>query len=148
MIDGVVSERKIPWEEVVNVPKIVSGSKLVSDISQIDWEQRVDIGGNSTKLSSDEALDTLSLPQEVRDLVRLYRRDIDAIDGTLFMLPSTKADKKKHITEGLQYGIAKYLISKDKLPSDYFDQKLRGYIGESGNFVDLTQTPSLQLDPA
>jgi len=139
--------KKTPLEEVIDIPRSIVGTTTASDLSQVDWEQTIQIDGKKVKLSSKNALKSLDIDPKILRLVEMYRGDIDAINGTIFMLPSTRADKRKHITEALQYGIAEVLIEKGQLPEDYFELKLRGIIEPGNHAIDISKNEIKQLDP-
>ncbi|MFZ2522503.1 MAG: hypothetical protein WAX44_03280 [Minisyncoccia bacterium] len=138
--------KKTPLEEVIDIPKVIISKDIISDLSLVDWTQKIEVKGKEVELSSKESLEVLDLPSEIKNFVEMYRGDIDAINGTIFMLPSTKADKKKHITEALQYSIAKNLIEKGQLPANYFELKIKGLVQSTDHIINIEKDSGKQLN--
>lgn len=138
--------QKLAVEEVIDVPKVLIGETLTEDLSQVNWEQKVSLGGKEVKLSSEEVLTALDIDSEIAKYIRLYRGDVEAIDSSKSSSLEAKADKKKHVTEALEYSIAKVLIQKGNLPEDYFKLKLQDLIVPEENLIDTTKVQVRQLD--
>ena len=129
-----------PLENVVQIPVVTIDSQVFSDISRIDWDQKVSINGKSVSLSSDEALSPLAVPYDIKVLVKTFRDDKTSIDRTIFMWPWTKTEKKSGLNEGLQFSIAKKLIDRGQLPENYLDLDAQGLVEPGNNVIDVSSS--------
>ncbi len=114
-----LAAQKIPLEQVVAIPRDVIAGMSVPNLSRVDWNQPVLVGGKQMALSSKEGLATVDVPPAIRKLVEGYRGDLDA---------AKNAEVKKHITQALEYDIAEYLIDKGELPKEYHTLKTHGAV--------------------
>ncbi|MEO8637833.1 MAG: prenyltransferase/squalene oxidase repeat-containing protein [Candidatus Taylorbacteria bacterium] len=119
---------------LIHIPEVTIGAEVYGDISRINWDEKVIINGESVALNSDEALNVLDIPLDIKELVKQYRSDKSSIDGTFFMWPSTKTEKKGLMDDGLQFSIAKKLVEEGQLPANYFDLVAQGFV-QLGNTV-------------
>lgn len=139
--------QRIPIESMIEIPKVDTGSGIIPDLSRVDWEQKVNIGGKNIALNSDEALNVLAVSSDIKELVKAYRSDRSSVDRTIFMWPSTKTAKKAEMNEGLRFSIAKNLVEKGQLPNDYLDLDAQGRI-ERANEISMQNMQSLDVSKA
>ncbi len=128
--------QKRPLAQVIDIPEVIIGTSTVANISLVDWDQKIEVGGKKVSLSSEEGLASIELSPVIQKLVEAYHGDITSIESALFAPSSLKLEKKKHATEALQYGIAQSLIEEGLLPNDYFELLAQGFIEPADNLID------------
>ncbi|HEV7701999.1 MAG TPA: hypothetical protein VGO63_00945 [Candidatus Paceibacterota bacterium] len=138
----------VPLESLIQIPKVDTGSSIIPDISRVDWEQKVNIHGKALALNSDEALSTLAISSDIKELIKAYRSDKASIDRTIFMWPSTKIERKAEMNEGLRFSIAKKLVDIRQLPKDYLDLDAQGRIEPANEILNVNSMQTLDASKA
>ncbi len=137
-----IEQGKVPvvsLESVIQIPEVtVNGINVYQDISRVDWSQGVSINGKRLALNSEEVLNVLAIPSDVKDVVRAYRDEKTSIDRKILMWPWDKTKQKGFMDEGIQDAIARVLIERDQLPIDYLNLKAQGYVESGDNVIDIS----------
>lgn len=141
-----IIQEMIPLESVVDIPRMVVGEKVISDISRVDWEQEVTLNGQSVALNSDTALNAVTIPDDIKEIIKLYRDEKTENDKTMFILPWMKTEPKKYLNDGLRFSIAKSLIDQGTLPKNYLDLDAQGLIQPEDTIINISSAKT--LDPA
>ena len=140
-------EETIPLESVINIPKMMVGEKVISDISRVDWGQEVILNGKSVALNSEEALNTLAISDNIKEIIKLYRDEKTAIGQKRFILLWIKTEPKKYLDDGLKFSIAKSLIDQGIiLPKDYLELDTQDLVQPQDTMINVSNTKT--LDPA
>ena len=122
-----------------SIPQIFVGTSTIPDLSRVDWDKMVNASGTPVALNSAEALASLDISPDIKDLVTMYRSDISAIDGNLSLVDSEKTRKKLHKKQALAHLIAENLVDKGLLPADYFKLEGKGLIESADQLIDISK---------
>lgn len=133
-------------ESLTRVPEIQVDSVVLSDISSVDWDQKVNINGKETALNSDEALDILALPEDVKHIIRSYREEKNRIDSAFLMFPSTKREEKELLDQGLKFSLEKKLVEQGYFSENYFSLKEQGFV--ETNLMNIKDGKTLDVSRA
>ena len=137
----------IPLESVVSIPVVtVNGERVYRDISRIDWSRQVTINGRKVALNSEEALSAISIPFELKQVIRSFRDDKAGLERSLLIWPWVKAERKAQLDEALKYSLSEKLINRGELPENYHELSTLGRIEEGANI--LSAANAFSLDPS
>lgn len=131
--------------DFVPVPKIVIGttsSTIVSDFSQINWDEKVGSGFLNTKeLFSQDVLSQIGdVPQEILDAVAFYSQEVTRVTDNRFTSKNEKDQKKADLKKGLASLIETLLVKRGDLPENYFELKRNGAVFDESQIIDLSDS--------
>lgn len=133
-----------PQQTTLNIPEIIVGTSTVPDLSRVDWDQTIDVGGQQMPLSSNAALQTLSnVPDDIKHLVSEYATDVAAIYQNTAASSTEQTERISEEKKALQHLIAENLIANGQLPSDYLTLQLHNQIESADSVINVNSTSSV-----